>query len=138
MGWFSDRTSALLASRLNLFFSAVFVLLFLSPDDPGILLALYVFFAGFFIKSRSSLLQALLIQSGAQDARVDTQLSLYFSIGAVSGPAWTLLTGVLVDQYGMAVSLWTMAASYMFGMVILGFVGTCKGANKAVASTHNP
>jgi len=85
-------------------------------------LAVYVFLAGFFIASRSTLLQTLLIQSGTQEARIDTQLSLYFTIGAVSGPVWTLLIGLLVDRFGMGVAISTMAVSYLLGMVILSFI----------------
>jgi MFS transporter, FSR family, fosmidomycin resistance protein len=130
MGWFSDRTSSLVANQLNLLFSAVFVVLILQPAVPGILLALVVFSAGFFIGSRNTLLQALLLQGGTPDARIDTQLSLYFSIGAFSGPAWTLLIGVLVDRFGMDVAIWTMAASYIFGMGILSFIRIEKPTDK--------
>jgi len=122
MGWFSDRTSALLATRLNLLFSAVFISLILVPSAPGVPLVVFVFLAGFFIASRTTLLQTLLIQGGAKDARIDTQLSLYFTIGAVSGPVWTLLVGLLVDRFGMAVAISTMAASYLLGMLILSFI----------------
>ena len=45
-------------------------------------------------------MQTLLIQSSTQDARIDTQLSLYFTIGAVSGPVWTLL------YLAMALAAW--------------------------------
>ena len=83
---------------------------------------MFVFLAGFFIASRSTLLQTLLIESGTQDARIDTQLSLYFTIGAVSGPVWTLLIGLLVDQFSMGAAIFTMAASYVLGMIILSFI----------------
>jgi len=122
MGWFSDRTSPLLATRLNLLFSAIFIVLILTPTTPGILLCVFVFLAGFFIGSRSTLLQTLLIRSGTKDARVDTQLSLYFTIGAISGPLWTILVGVLVDRLGMNIAIWTMAASYLLGMIILSLI----------------
>lgn len=122
MGWLSDRTSSLLATRLNLFFSAMFIVSILMPAAPGLLLAVLVFMAGFFIAARSTLLQTLLIQCGTRDARVDTQLSMYFTIGAVSGPAWTLLVGFLVDHFGMDAAIWTIAAFYLAGMVILSFV----------------
>ena len=122
MGWFSDRTSPLLATRLNLLFSAVFIALILAPAVPGFHLAVFVFLAGFFIGSRTTLLQTLLIQSSTQDARIDTQLSLYFTIGAISGPVWTILIGVLVDQLGMNVAISTMAASYVLGMIILSLI----------------
>lgn len=122
MGWFSDRTSPVLATRLNLMFSAIFIVMILAPTTPGLLLFTAVFFTGFFVGSRNSLLQTLLIYCGTQDARVETQLSLYHTIGALSGPFWTLLTGVLVDRFGLSPAIWTMAASYMFGIATLSFI----------------
>jgi len=122
LGWLSDRTSPLMVVRFNLALSALFLLLILYPAVPGIMLGLIVFMAGLFIGSRTSLMQALLIQSGPQDARIDTQLSLYFTIGAISGPIWTLLIAALIDHFGMASALWTMALSFVFGMIILSFV----------------
>jgi len=122
MGWFSDRTSPLLASRLNLIFSSFCLVAILAPAVPGIPLAVYIFLSGFFIGSRNSLLQTLLLRCGTQDVRIDTQLSLYFTIGAISGPVWTILVGVLVDQFGMATAIWTMAISYLAAMIILSFI----------------
>ena len=92
------------------------------PAGPGFALAGFVFMAGFFIGSRTRLLQTLLIQGGAGDARIDTQLSIYFTIGAIFRPIWPLLVGVLVDWLGIDVAIWTMATSYILGMVILGLI----------------
>ncbi|MFQ6078247.1 MAG: hypothetical protein ACE5NJ_03820, partial [Thermodesulfobacteriota bacterium] len=85
-------------------------------------LGAFVFLTGIFIQSRSTLLQSLLIESGPPDARIDTMLSSYFTVGAISGPIWTILTGVLVDQAGMDVALGTMAASFIVGMGLLGLI----------------
>jgi MFS family permease len=122
MGWLADRTAPRLAIRLNLILSAVFLMLILTPVAPGIVLAAFVFLTGVFIESRTTLLQSLLIESGPQDARIDTMLSSYFTLGAISGPMWTVLTGVLVDQAGMGVALGTMAASFVVGMGLLGLI----------------
>ena len=122
LGWLADRTSSRLAIRLNLLLSAVLLMLILTPASPGIALGAFVFLTGIFIQSRSTLLQSLLIQSGPQDARIDTMLSSYFTVGVISGPLWTILTGVLVDQAGMYVALGTMAFSFIVGMGILGLI----------------
>lgn len=122
LGWLADRTSPRLAVRLNLLLSAVFLMLILTPAAPGIVLGAFVFLTGIFIQSRSTLLQSLLLESGPQDARIDTMLSSYFTVGAISGPIWTILTGVLVDQAGMDVALGTMAASFIVGMGLLGLI----------------
>lgn len=130
MGWFSDRTSPLLATRLNLIFSSLCIVSILAPAVPGIPLAVFIFLSGFFIGSRNSLLQTLILKCGTQDVRIDTQLSLYFTIGAISGPFWTILVGVLVDQFGMATAIWTMAVSYVVAMIILSFIRLDQSSDK--------
>jgi predicted MFS family arabinose efflux permease len=130
MGWFSDRTSPLLTTRLNLIFSSFCIVSILIPAAPGIPLAVFIFLSGFFIGSRNALLQTLLIQCGTQGVRIDTQLSLYFTIGAISGPFWTILVGVLVDQFGMATAIWTMAISYVVAMIVLSFIRLDQSSDK--------
>jgi MFS family permease len=137
MGWFSDRTSPLLATRLNLIFSSLSIVSILAPAVPGILLAVFIFLSGFFIGSRNTLLQTLLIQCGAQDARIDTQLSLYYTIGAISGPFWTILVGVLVDQFGMDTAIWTMSVSYVVSMIILSFIRLDQSPDKNKEASEN-
>ena len=122
MGWLADRTAPRLAIRLDLLLSAVFVLLILRPSTPGIALGAFVFLSGFFIHSRTTLLQTLLIQTGPQDARIDTLLSVYFTMAAITGPVWTLLIGTVVDWAGMGTALGVMAASHISGMALLGFM----------------
>ena len=95
MGWLADRASPRLALRLDLVFSAAFILLILAPSAPGDALGAFVFMSEFFIHSRSTLLQTLLIRTGSQDTRIDILLSMYFSMAAVTGPVWTLVTGML-------------------------------------------
>jgi MFS family permease len=122
LGWFADRTSPRLALRITLVFSAVFAVLFLMPQTPGIFLGAVTFLAGFFIHSRGSLTQSILVNLGLKDVRVDTLLSLYHTMSAISGPGWIFVTGVLVDRFGIAVALIAMASSYIVGMAVLNFV----------------
>ncbi len=122
LGWFSDRTSPRLAIRIDLVLSAVFTLLILIPRTAGIGLFGITFFAGFFIYGRGSLLQSLLISVAPEETRVDTQLSMFHTLSAITGPMWILVTGLIVDRYGLAPALGVMAVSYIIGVVILGFV----------------
>ena len=121
IGWFADRTSPRLALRITLALSAVFVLLIMVPGTPGIFLGVVIFLAGVFLHSRGTLTQSMLVSLGPKDARVDTLLSLYGAIGTASAPVWILLTGVIVDNFGLAPALMILAASYVLGRVILSF-----------------
>ncbi len=122
LGWFSDRTSPHFAIRVDLVLSAVCSLLILIPQTAGIGLFGIIFFAGFFIYGRSSLLQSLLIKVAPEGTRVDTQLSMFHTLSAITGPMWILFTGLIVDRFGLAPALATMAVSYFIGVIILGFL----------------
>ncbi len=122
LGWLSDRTSPRMAIRIDLVLSAVFTLLILIPQTAGIGLFGITFFAGFFIYGRGSLLQSLLISVAPQDTRVDTQLSMFHTLSAITGPLWILVTGIIVDRFGLAPALGLMAVSYIIGVIILGFI----------------
>ena len=122
LGWFSDRTSPRFAIRVDLLLSAVFTLMFLLPQTAGIGLFGITFFAGFFIYGRGSLLQSLLISVAPEGTRVDTQLSMFHTFSAITGPMWILVTGLIVDRYGLAPALGVMAVSYIIGVGILGFL----------------
>lgn len=122
LGWLSDRTSPRFAIRIDLVLSAVCTLLILIPETAGIGLFGIIFLAGFFIYGRSSLLQSLLINVAPEGIRVDTQLSMFHTLSAITGPMWILATGLIVDRFGLAPALMTMAVSYFIGVVILGFI----------------
>ena len=124
LGWFADRTSPQIAIRMDLLFSAVFTLLILLPQTAGIGLFGITFFAGFFIYGRGSLLQILLISVAPEGTRVDTQLSMFHTFSAITGPMWILVTGLIVDRFGLAPALGVMAVSYIIGVVILGFLAS--------------
>jgi len=122
MAWLADRTSPRLALRVTLVFSAIFNLLFLVPDKAGISLAAVIFLAGVFVSSRATLTQAMLISLGPKDVRVDTLLSLYGGIGAATGPVWTFITGMIVDNFGIPPAMVVSAVSYILGIFILGLI----------------
>ena len=109
---------------VGLLFSAVFTLLILLPQTAGIGLFGITFFAGFFIYGRGSLLQILLISVAPEGTSVDTQLSMFHTFSAITGPMWILVTGLIVDRFGLAPALGVMAVSYIIGVVILGFLAS--------------
>jgi len=94
----------------------------LLPQTAGIGLFGITFFAGVFIYGRGSLLQSLLISLAPEGTRVDTQLSMFHTFSAITGPMWILVTGLIVDRFGLAPALGVMAVSYIIGVVILGYL----------------
>jgi dipeptide/tripeptide permease len=52
----------------------------------------------------------------------DAAFSIYYFVGFISGPLWTLVTGYVMDRYGFTPAFYVAAATYLAGMVLLFFV----------------
>jgi hypothetical protein len=49
----------------------------------------------------------------------DAAFSLYYTIGFISGPAWNLAMGAMMQTWGFTGATYVMAASYVAGMLLL-------------------
>ena len=79
------------------------------------------FLYGAVVQSRGSLTQAM-IGDFASDELTDAAFSIYYFVGFISGPFWTLLTGYIMDHYGFTPAFYLAASTYLAGMVMLVFV----------------
>ena len=73
---------------------------------------------GTVVTSRQTLTQAL-ISDIADEKILDAAFSLYYFIGFLSAPFWTLLTGWLTEKYGFGVAFSAISTSYLLGMALL-------------------
>jgi dipeptide/tripeptide permease len=62
----------------------------------------------------------------ATDDIADAAFSLYYFIGFISGPFWTLVTGFVMDRYGFTPAFYLAGTSYLAGMMLLALVGERK------------
>jgi dipeptide/tripeptide permease len=53
---------------------------------------------------------------------IDAAFSLYYTIGFISGPFWTLLTGWIMQRFGFGYAFSVISVSYFMGMVLLLFL----------------
>lgn len=122
VGWVSDRFSRrALVLQATLVFSSIFTVLLAHHSSINVLLFLNLILYGVFVHSRSSLTQAM-IGDFATEEVADAAFSLYYFIGFISGPIWTLVTGYVMDRYGFTPAFYLAGTTYLAGMILLCFV----------------
>jgi dipeptide/tripeptide permease len=67
------------------------------------------------------LTQAVVADSAVDEDR-DAAFSLYFFVGFISAPIWTLIAGFLMDRYGFTPAFAVLGFSYIAGMFALTFL----------------
>ena len=58
----------------------------------------------------------------ASEELTDAAFSIYYFVGFISGPVWTLIIGYVMQHYGFTQAFYVAAGSYIAGMVLLLFV----------------
>lgn len=76
---------------------------------------------GAFVQARGALTQTM-IGDFASEELTDAAFSIYYFVGFISGPIWTLIIGYVMQHYGFTQAFYVAAASYIAGMVLLLFV----------------
>ncbi len=127
MGWLSDRLSRGRVMQASLLLSAVMTLAVARLGPSPLVMLPTLFFYGAAVYSRNPQTQAI-VADALRDEDRDAAFSLYYFIGFVSGPIWTLLTGVLMDRFGFAFAWSVLAASYLAGMLVLFLLEDAKPA----------
>jgi MFS family permease len=141
-GWLSDRVPRQRVIQTSLILSALGTLALAhqdviqsvvgaavqswwsSPADLVFpLLLINLLFYGGVTSSRLTLTQALVADSlGDQDR--DAAFSLYYFIGFFSDPIWSLVTGILMEDFGFSFAFSRLAFTYVIGMLLLFLVRT--------------
>ncbi|MDE3113892.1 MAG: MFS transporter [Chloroflexota bacterium] len=120
-GWLADKISHRTVMQVSLVLSAIFsVLVARAGADPVVLIPLVVLY-GAAVTSRNPLTQALVADALSDEDR-DAAFSLYYFIGFISTPLWSLITGGLMQVAGFETAFTVLAASYVVGVVILFFL----------------
>jgi MFS family permease len=122
VAWVSDRTGkTTLVVQLTLLFSALTTVWLAYHPVLGVSLFLNLILYGTFVQARGSLTQAM-IGDLATDELADAAFSIYYFVGFISGPLWTLVTGFIMDRYGFTPAFYVAGATYLLGMALLSFV----------------
>lgn len=120
-GWLSDRGSRKRVTQVSLLLSglASIVLGFQGPNK--ILIVLNVLFFGMVTHSRGSLTQAMIADSVTEEDQ-DAAFSLYFFLGFLSAPVWSIVIGYLFQTYSFTVAFTVMSSSFIAAMGVLTLV----------------
>jgi FSR family fosmidomycin resistance protein-like MFS transporter len=121
IGWLSDRLPRKAVLLASLVLSALTTWSLAVLGAPGPLLLLNLVAYGMVVNSRLVLTQALIADSVGSET-TDAAYSIYYFVGFISGPLWTLLLGWIVEHNGFTVGFTTMAATYIAAMAFLVFI----------------
>ena len=89
--------------------------------DLGPLFYLNLILYGSVVQARGALTQTM-IGDFATPELTDAAFSIYYFVGFISGPIWTLIIGYMMERYGFAPAFYVAAATYIAGMLLLSLV----------------
>lgn len=117
-GWISDRFNRKLVIQASLLMSALCTLWLAWQEtvSAGLFINLVVYGAA--VASRQTLTQALLSDLVGEDL-YDAAFSLYYFIGFLSIPFWTVITGGVMTHFGFGPAFSVISISYFLAMALL-------------------
>ena len=117
-GWISDRFNRKLVIQASLLMSGLCTLWLAWQEtvSAGLFINLIVYGAA--VTSRQTLTQALLADLVGEEL-FDAAFSLYYFIGFVSIPFWTLITGGVMTKFGFGPAFSVISISYLLAMSLL-------------------
>ena len=122
IAWFSDRIGKRRGvTQITLLLSAVMTVLLVQHTGLSILFYVNLLFYGAFVQARGALTQTM-IGDFAGEELTDAAFSIYYFVGFISGPIWTLIIGYVMQHYGFAPAFYIAAGTYIAGMFLLTFV----------------
>ncbi len=117
-GWISDRCNRKLVIQASLLMSGLCTLWLAWQEtvSAGLFVNLVVYGAA--VTSRQTLTQALLADLVGEEL-YDAAFSLYYFIGFISIPFWTVITGGVMTKYGFGPAFSVISISYLLAMSLL-------------------
>ena len=122
IAWFSDRLGhRTLITQGTLFLSAIMTFWLVRHGTPGLLFYVNLILYGAFVQARGALTQTM-IGDFATPELTDAAFSIYYFVGFISGPVWTLIIGYVMEHYGFTTAFHLAGTTYIAGMLLLLFV----------------
>jgi MFS family permease len=119
IAWLSDRLGKrALITQVTLVLSAIMTVWLAHQTSLGPLFYLNLLLYGAVVEARSSLTQTM-ISDFAKEELTDAAFSIYYFIGFISGPIWTLIVGYVMEHYGFTQAFYVAASTYIAGMILL-------------------
>lgn len=122
IAWLSDRSGKrIVATQITLLLSAIMTVWLVQHSHLGLLFYLNLILYGGVVQARSSLTQTM-IGDFATPELTDAAFSIYYFVGFISGPIWTLIIGYMMDHFGFTPAFYVAASTYVAGMLLLTLV----------------
>jgi MFS family permease len=122
IAWFSDCTGRRRTiTQLTLLLSAVTTALLVHYGSLNTFFYINLLLYGAVVQARGSLTQAM-IGDFATAELTDAAFSIYYFVGFVSGPLWTMIIGYVMQHYGFPPAFYIAAGTYIAGILLLWFV----------------
>jgi MFS transporter, FSR family, fosmidomycin resistance protein len=122
IAWYSDRIGARKGiTQLTLLLSAVLTVLLVQHSSLTIFFYANLLLYGAFVQARGALTQTM-IGDFATPELTDAAFSIYYFVGFISGPIWTLIIGYVMQHHGFTPAFYIAASTYIAGMALLLFV----------------
>jgi MFS transporter, FSR family, fosmidomycin resistance protein len=118
IGWLSDVFPRKLVLQVSLLLSAISTIWLGHQFALTALLIVNLLLQGAVTNSRQTVTQAMVIDYTPEQYH-DAAFSLYYTIGFISGPAWNIAMGFMMQRWGFTAATYVMAASYIAGMFML-------------------
>lgn len=117
-GWISDHWNRKLVIQASLLMSGLCTLWLAWQETLSAGLFVNLIIYGAAVTSRQTLTQALLADLVGEDL-YDAAFSLYYFIGFISIPFWTVITGGVMTKYGFGPAFSVISISYLLAMSLL-------------------
>ena len=108
-------------TQVTLLLSAIMTVWLAHQTSLGPLFYLNLILYGTVVEARGSLTQTM-ISDFAKEELTDAAFSIYYFIGCISGPIWTLIVGYVMERYGFTQAFYVAASTYIAGMLLLTLV----------------
>jgi MFS family permease len=122
IAWFSDRLGKRRGvTQATLFLSALMTVYLVQHQSLSILFYINLLLYGAFVQARGALTQTM-IGDFATEELTDAAFSIYYFVGFISGPIWTMIIGYVMEHYGFTQAFYIAASTYIAGMLLLTLV----------------
>jgi MFS family permease len=108
-------------TQITLVLSALMTVLLVQHSSLNIFFYINLLLYGAFVQARGALTQTM-IGDFASEELTDAAFSIYYFVGFISGPVWTLIIGYVMQHHGFTQAFYVAAGSYVVGMLLLLFV----------------
>jgi predicted MFS family arabinose efflux permease len=119
VAWLSDRLGhRTLITQITLLLSAIMTFWLVRHSAVGVLFYANLLLYGACVQTRGALTQTMIGDFAAPEL-TDAAFSIYYFVGFISGPIWTLIIGYVMEHSGFTTAFHLAGATYIAGMFLL-------------------